>query len=59
VEFKLPKFVLTHEVVGILDELSADNRGVVFICGCELNVVTPFIMLDALEEPRVIVDAFP
>jgi hypothetical protein len=33
VEFKPPKFVFTHDVVGILEELSVLNKGAEFISG--------------------------
>ena len=46
-EFKLPKFVLTHEVIATLEELSVVNKGNEFIRGQELN------MVDEFDEPIV------
>ena len=47
-EFKLPKFVLIHDVVATLEELSVVNKGSAFIRGQELN------MVDEFDEPIVI-----
>ena len=46
-EFKLPKFVLIHDVVATLEELSVVNKGSAFIRGQELNRV------DEFDEPIV------